>query len=300
MTIAHRFDYVRASGVADVVEILVARGGGARVLAGGTDLVPWLRDDAAHPDLLVDVKHIPELAGIGVEDGTLRIGALATFTDLLESDAVARHTPALAEAARTVASVGIRNRATLAGNICSAVPSCDGGPPLLVHEASVHAVGPAGERSIPITGWFTGPRSTALGPGEVVTHLSVPPPGEHGGAYLKLARYRGEDLAQAAVAVLILPRNRYRVAFGAVGPVPFRAREIEARLAGRDLDDAVVEEVEGMVGEAISPISDVRASAEYRAHMCRVMLGRALRAAAGRLRGRGPGYGSDLLWGTGT
>ena len=143
MTIAHRFDYVRLDGLAEALEILAERGDGARLLAGGTDLVAWLRDGAVHPEVLVDVKHLAGLTGIGVEDGSLRIGALVTFTDLIGSDLVAEHAPALAEASLTVASTGIRNRATLVGNICSAVPSCDGGPPLLVHEAVVHATGPS-------------------------------------------------------------------------------------------------------------------------------------------------------------
>lgn len=295
MTIAHEFRYLRAGTLADALDALAAGGPNALVLAGGTDLVPWLRDDAITPSLLVDIKDVPGLAEIAVRNDRLEIGALVTFSDLIDSEIAATHVPVLVEASRTVASVGIRNRATLVGNLCSAVPSLDGGPPLLVHEAAVRVAGPSGERLIPALEWFVGPRRTALGAGEIATGVSIPLLGPHGGCYLKLSRYRGEDLAQASTTVLALPGGHYRVAFGAVGPVPFRAFEIEARLDGHALDDAVVAEVQGMVDAVISPISDVRASKEYRAHMCRVMLGRGLRFAAGRLAGTGPGYGEETL-----
>lgn len=295
MTIAHRFDYVRPDSLAAALQVLAERGPGARLLAGGTDLVAWLRDDADHPDVVVDVKHLPGLSGISIEDGRVRIGALVTFTEIIESDLIAQHLPMLAEASHTVASNGIRNRATLVGNLCSAVPSCDAGPPLLSYEGTVHAAGPDGERSVPAEEWFTGPRATVIEPGEIVTHVTLPIPGDHGACYLKLSRYRGEDLAQVGVAVVATPGGEYRVSFGAVGPVPFRAPEIEAHLAGRDLDDEVIAGAEALVDGVISPISDVRASAAYRSHMSRVMLRRALRAAVGRLRGDGPAYGAELL-----
>ncbi len=295
MSIAHDFDYVRASTLAEALEALGEGGPGARVLAGGTDMVAWLRDDAVHPDLLVDIKDVPGLDEITVRDGTLEIGALVTFSRIIDSPLVAEHAPTLVEASHTVASVGIRNRATLVGNLCSAVPSLDGGPPLLVHEAALRVAGKDGERSVPIGEWFSGPRRTVLADGEIALGVSIPAAGEHGGCYLKLSRYRGEDLAQASVAALVLPGNRYRVAFGAVGPVAFRAPGIEDHLAGRVLDDEAMDGAKALVDEVISPITDVRASSEYRAHMCRVMLGRALRAAAGRLAGDGPAYGEELL-----
>jgi carbon-monoxide dehydrogenase medium subunit len=295
VSIAHDFDYVRVSTLAEALEALGSGGPGARVLAGGTDMIAWLRDDAVTPGLLVDIKDVPGLDEITVREGTLEIGALVTFSALIASPLVAEHAPTLAEASHTVASVGIRNRATLVGNLCSAVPSLDGGPPLLVHDAVLRVAGPAGERHVPIVEWFAGPRRTALADGEIAVGVSVPLTGDHGGCYVKLSRYRGEDLAQASVAVLATPGNRYRVAFGAVGPVAFRAPGIEAHLEGRVLDDEAVEGARALVDEVISPITDVRATKEYRAHMCRVMLVRALRAAAGRLSGDGPAYGAELL-----
>lgn len=296
MPIAHEFEYERPATLDEAVALLAERGGSARVLAGGTDLVGWLRDELVAPDLLVDLKGVPGLGEIDCDDERLTIGALATFTDVLESGCVLKCAPILHEAAKTVASVGIRNRATLTGNICSAVPCCDAGPPLLVLDAAVHITGPGAERTIPIAEWFVGPKRTALGPGEIVTGVSFPlPPKEHGAAYVKLGRYRGEDLAQAGVAVVALPGNVYRVAFGAVAPTPVRAPGIEQALGGKSLDEATLAAVKALVPRETSPIADVRASREYRAHMLPVMLERGLRAAAARRDGGGPPYGTALI-----
>jgi carbon-monoxide dehydrogenase medium subunit len=293
MTIAHDFAYLRPATLPEAVAAL-AENEGAILLAGGTDVVPWLRDDAITPPALIDIKAVEGLDRIEATGGALRIGPLVTFTDLIGSAEALDRAPTLVEAAHTVASVGIRNRATLVGNLCSAVPSCDAGPALLVHDAVVEVAGPGGERSIPITEWFVGPRRQALGRGEIVSSVVIPDAGEHGGCYVKLSRYRGEDLAQVGVAVLALPGDHYRVAYGAVGPVPFRAPAIEEHLDGRALDDTI-DGLTPLVDAAISPIADVRASKEYRIHMSRVMLRRGLAAAAARLEGGGPPYGESVI-----
>lgn len=292
--IAHEFDYRRPTSLAEVTALLHQNDGTARLLAGGTDLVAWMRDDAIAPDLVIDLKGLPDLGDIVVSDGMLTIGSLVTFTELIESEAIRDHAPLLVEMAETVASPGIRNRATLAGNICSAVPSCDAGPVLLAYEARVHLVGPGGERTVPVDEWFVGPRLTARTDDEVVTRLDLRL-GSHAGCYVKLMRYGGEDLAQASVGIVIRPGYDYRVAFGAVAPTPVRSGRIEAALAGRPIDDTALSEVVGMVRDEIRPITDIRASAEYRAHMCEVMLERGLRAAAERLAGSGPPYGTRLI-----
>jgi len=294
MTIAHDFAYLRPGTLPEALAML-SEHGGAQLLAGGTDVVPWLRDDAITPDVFIDIKDIEGMSAIAVEGDVVKIGALVTFSDLIASEVIADVLPMLAEAAHTVASVGVRNRATLVGNICSAVPSCDGGPTVLVYEASLEVAGPEGERSIPISEWFLGPRHQSLGEGEIVTAVSIPVPGAHGGCYVKLGRYQGEDLAQVGVAVAALPGKQYRVAYGAVGPVPFRALAVEAYLAGKDLDDETLGGLGALIDEAISPIDDVRASKEYRTHMSRVMLTRGLAAAAARLEGGGPPYGESVI-----
>jgi carbon-monoxide dehydrogenase medium subunit len=294
LVIAHEFDYRRPASLEEAIGILSEYPGSARLLAGGTDLVAWLRDDAVAPDVLVDIKDVPGLRDITVGGDLLSIGSLVTFTELIESDLVKEHAPLLVEMAETVASTGIRNRATMVGNICSAVPSCDAGPVLLAYEATVHLAGPAGERSVDIDDWFVGLRETALTEDEVVTRVDIKLR-QHGGVYVKLMRYAGEDLAQAAVGAVVYPENEYRVAFGAVAPTPFRSTRIEDVLRGKPLDEALVAEVVAMVADEISPITDMRASAEYRTRMTEVMLERGLWEAAERFAGTGSDYGVRLI-----
>lgn len=296
MTIAQVFDYQRPATLDEAAQMLAAHGGDVRVLAGGTDLVAWLRDEAVAPDLLVDIKNIDGLDQIVDEGDALSIGSLVTFTDLINSDLVSTRLPVVSEMSATVASPGIRNRATLVGNICSAVPSCDAGPVLLVYGAVVHTMSTAGSRQILIDDWFLGPRQTALAPGEIVTRVVVPAPaGGHGAAYLRLSRYEGEDLAQASVAILAPPDHRFRIAFGAVAAKPMRARRIETLLEGKALDSALVAEAMALVSEEISPITDIRATKEFRLRMAEVMLQRGLQAAVERLEGAGPSYGTNLM-----
>lgn len=292
--IAHEFEYRRPTTLMEATKYLADHPGTVRVLAGGTDLVAWLRDDAITPDLVVDIKNIPDLDEIRLDGNTLHIGSLVTFTDLIESAVIGEHAPLLAEMAETVASAGIRNRATLVGNICSAVPSCDAGPVLLAYDTTVHVTGPDGDRSIPIDDWFVGLRQTAKTDDEIVTHLTIEL-GKHGGVYVKLMRYAGEDLAQAAVGIVVYPDLEYRVAFGAVAPTPIRSGAIEAALRGNQLDDELVDRVVAMVPDEISPITDMRATAEYRIHVTEVMLRRGLAAAVERLAGQGPAYGARLI-----
>ena len=294
MVIAHEFDYRRPASLEEAIGILSEYPGSARLLAGGTDLVAWLRDDVVAPDMLIDIKDVPGLGEITVDDGVLSIGSLVTFTELIESSLVREHAPLLVEMAETVASTGIRNRATMVGNICSAVPSCDTGPVLLVYDTTVYLAGPGGERSVDINDWFIGLRETALSDDEVVTRVDIKIR-HHGGVYVKLMRYAGEDLAQAAVGVVVYPDDEYKVAFGAVAPTPFRSTRIEDALRGKSLDDALVADVVAMVDDETSPITDMRASAEYRTRMTEVMLERGLWEATERFAGTGTAYGVRLI-----
>lgn len=296
MTIAHVFDYRRPATLEEAIAMLGSDDGKVVMLAGGTDLVAWLRDEMIAPGLVVDIKAISGLDRIIEEDHKVSIGPLVTFSDLLRSEVISTRLPLIGEMAMTVGSTGIRNRATLVGNICSAVPSCDAGPVLLAYEATVQVLGPGGARQVPISEWFRGPRHTALVADEIVTGVDIPVPEDgHGGAFARLSRYRGEDLAQASVAVVVTPDHRYRVAFGAVAPTPVRATRIEAVLEGNALSPDLIAETTTLVTEEIFPISDMRASREYRLRMSEVMLRRGLIAALERLEGRGPPYGTHLM-----
>lgn len=296
MAIAHEFDYHKPGTLEEALEILGRYGGNASLLAGGTDIVALLRDELVEPEALIDLKGIDRLDTIAVEGKTLRLGPLVTFSDLILSDVVNDRLPLLVETARVVASTAIRNRATVVGNICSAVPSCDAGPVLLVLEAVVRVRGMNGDRTVPISDWFRAPRRATLDANEIVTGIEIPlPSGTHGGCYVKLGRYEGEDLAQASVAVLALPENEFRIAFGAVAPTPVRGARIEKLLNGKEPDGEILEEAVRLLPEEISPITDIRAEKEYRIHMTGVMLKRGVQTAVSRMERGEPAYGTRVI-----
>jgi CO/xanthine dehydrogenase FAD-binding subunit len=287
MAIAHDFDYARPTSLAEVLELLKAHGEKARILAGGTDLIVNIKESMVAPAILIDIKDIAELREIRIEADQISIGASVTFTELLESPLMKERFPMLWDAAATVASSGIRNRATLAGNICTAVPSLDSAPPLLCHDALVHCVSAEGSRAIPITEWFLAPRKTSLLPHEVVTKITLPlPQKDSTGIYLKLGRYNGEDLAQAGWGFWISARHQYRLAHCALGPIPARARAIEAVLNGSALTEDLIRQAVALVESEIRPITDIRSGKEYRVHISKVMLKRGLIAAQDRLQGK--------------
>jgi len=296
MAIVHEFKYFKPSSIDEAIGLLNEYGSKARILSGGTDLIVRIKDGFETPDAVIDIKGLDDLKILEFKDNKLIIGSLVTFNKIIDDGTVKEKFPLLWESAKVVASMGIRNRATMVGNICSAVPSLDSGPPLLLYEATVVVKGKDGERRIPIEEWFLGPRKTALKEGEIVEYIEVPlPDKKHGGCYIKLGRYNGEDLAQVGVGVLALSGNEYRVAFCAVGPKPNRARKIEELLKGKEITDSVIEDAKKLVEEEISPITDIRATKEYRMHMAKVMLDRALKAAVERLNGKGPAYGTRLI-----
>ncbi len=287
MPIAHEYEYLKPTSVAEAVDILSRFENNVRCLAGGTDLIVHLKENVVRPAAVVDIKAIPELSGIKMQGNELRIGALVTFSEIIHSAEIKKHFPVLVEAAETVASVGVRNRATLVGNICSAVPSLDAAPVLLIYDAQVVVRGKNGERSISIHDWFTGPKKTSKAADELVTHVIVNKPLEkHAAAYAKLGRYRGEDLAQAGVAVMLTDNKNYRIATCALGPIAKRAPKVEAALNSHTPSKKTFEDAAKFILSEISPITDIRASKEYREHMAVVMTRRALEAAMARLLGK--------------
>ncbi|HEY4753763.1 MAG TPA: FAD binding domain-containing protein, partial [Candidatus Limnocylindrales bacterium] len=213
------FTYARPGTLADAVALLAEQGPEARVLAGGTDLIIRLRDGSARPAVVVDVKQIPELApGIRLVDGTLVIGATTTMTAIAAHPLVRRDLAGLAEAAAVVGSVQIRNRATLAGNLCNASPAADTAPSLLVHGAVVVAAGPAGTRRIALDDFFVRSGVTTLQPGELITAIEIPAPAARtASAHQRRTRRRGHDLASVTLACSVDTAGVARIAYGSVG-----------------------------------------------------------------------------------
>jgi CO/xanthine dehydrogenase FAD-binding subunit len=293
--IIHQFDYVKPQSLSETLTIL-SQSKNSAFLAGGTDLVDMLKENVVQPEVVIDIKGLDALNKISFNDGALHIGAGVTFSDLMASDIVHDKYPVIGELAKTVASVGIRNRATLVGNICSAVPCMDSGPLLMAYDATVNVAGQKGERRIPASEWFIAPRKTALQKGEIVTGVSLAHPKvKYAGCWVKLGRYSGEDLAQVSVLILALSDGSYRISFGAVAPVPVRAKKIEQILNGQKIISSLIEQAKQLIEEEIKPITDVRASKEYRMHMAKVMFERGLDSSIKRLNGTGPDYGTSVI-----
>jgi carbon-monoxide dehydrogenase medium subunit len=282
----HTFAYARPTTLAEAVAILEEHGPGARLLAGGTDLVIRLRDGTTRPAVVVDLKRIVELRpAIREEDGRLVISAGTVMTDVAADERVRGAFPALAEAASVVGSVQIRNRATLAGNVCNASPAADTAPPLLVYDATVLAEGPAGTRRIPIDHFFVRSGVTTLARAELVIAIELPMPATKMGAvHVRRTRRRGHDLASVTVCCGVDAAGVTRLAYGSVGPRPVLAVDESGVLA----DPAAPAEAkapifERMFADASPSPRSMRASPDYRLAMLRVLAARALRTAIDRL-----------------
>ena len=280
------FDYERPDMLADALALMADADGAARPLAGGTDLIIRIRDGSIRPRTVVDVKGIAEFSrDIRIEDGWLRIGARTTMTDLLRDDRIRRDYTALAEAAAYVGSVQIRNRATLAGNICNASPAADTAPALLALEARVVAVGQRGRRVIPLDDFFVRSGVTTLAPGELVEAIEMPVrSGRRGSVHARRTRRRGHDLASVTLAVAIDEDGVTRVSYGSVGPRPVLAIDDTGLLADPAAgDDAVRGRLDELFAAAAPSPTSMRASPEYRLAMLRVMGLRAVQDARKRI-----------------
>ncbi len=284
MAIINDFEYHKPKDINETLLLLSELNGKAKILVGGTDLIVHLKEELAKTENLIDIKGIADLNKIEISEDSIFIGAGVTFTDIIESKKLKEKLPILWEASEKVASVGIRNRATVVGNICSAVPSLDSAPALLVYDAEILVQSKTRKRTISIHDWFIGPKKTILNTDELVLGIKIPI-SQHAGVYEKLGRYKGEDLAQAGIGIFVNANRNYRFAYCAVGPVPKRMKKLEDFLHNKEISDKLLEEAAKLIPDEISPISDIRSSKEYRIHMMKVMFKRGLQKSVALLKG---------------
>jgi carbon-monoxide dehydrogenase medium subunit len=266
--------------VDEAVSFLAECGKESKILAGGTDLIVMMRGRDLTPKSIIDIKGISTLDYITQKDGVLKIGALATIRSVELSPVVKERYLSLYEATQQMATIQVKSMSTVVGNICRASPAADTVPPLLVLEAHVGVIGPAGIRNVPLDQFFAGPGKTVLSFNELVSEVQVPglKPGS-GTAFLRLTRVAA-DLAKVNVAVALTIKDRIckdaKIALGAVAPTPIRARKAEEFLCGKVLEGDVVEEGARIAVDETRPISDVRSTAEYRNEVSRVLVRRAI------------------------
>jgi aerobic carbon-monoxide dehydrogenase medium subunit len=283
-----RFDLVLPGSVDECVKALAQGGPETKLLAGGTDLLPQLKNGLLKPARVIDLSGVARLRAIEAGNGKgLRIGSAVTARTLELDRAVRASYLSLAESGALVGSVQVRNLATLGGNICNAAPSADMAPPLLALEAEAVITGPKGERRVPIATFFTGVRRTVLAPDEILVEIVVPNPGPHsGGNYLRHTPRRELDIAVVGVASQLTLTNgvcsKARIALAAVAPVPLRATAAEQALEGQAVTPDRIKRAADLAVEAARPISDQRGSAEFRRHLVRVLTRRTLTTALAR------------------
>jgi carbon-monoxide dehydrogenase medium subunit len=277
--------------VKECVQALAQHGAAAKLVAGGTDLLPQLKNHLLKPGVVVDLSGVAPLRQLTEDKSGLRIGAAVTAREL-ERDARLQR-PAyrgLAESGALVGSVQVRHLATVGGNICNAAPSADMIPPLLALDAEAVIAGPRGERRVPLRDFITGVRKTVLGPDELLLELVVPDPGaQSGGAYLRHTPRRELDIAVVGVGSQVTLAGgvcrKARIALAAVAPTPVHATAAERALEGQALTAQKIEEAAALAVESARPISDQRGSAEFRRPLVRVLTRRTLTTALARANG---------------
>ena len=280
-----QFEYLAPKTIGEACNLLLELGSPAKVMAGATDLIPPMKDKAISPEYLIDLKKIPDLDYLEYDEKEgLKIGALTTLRTIETSPLVKEKNPAVAHAAKVVASTQIRAKGTMAGNICNASPSCDTAPNLLAQGAKILVQGPNKDRIIQAEDFFLGVQKSSLEPGEIVTGIVIPPLAENErAAYIKHAVRKAMDLAIIGVAVKIKVEDGIctdaHIALGAVAATPIRAPKAEEALIGKALTDEVIVKASEEAMDSCHPISDIRASAEYRKDMIRVFTKRAVRQA---------------------
>lgn len=281
--------YVAATSVADAISLARDCGAGARLIAGGTDLVVQMRRKVFAPTHLIDIQPIAELKQVRIDDRQVEIGAIVTHKEIERLFSSHPRLAGLVESARIVGGHQIRNSGTIGGNICNASPAADLLPILLALEGIVELQGPDGSRREPLESFLKGPGRTSRHPNEILTRITFASPTHSSAtAFLRAGRRRAMEISLvSAAALIVLDANQRcisaRIAIGAAAPTAFRAREAEVALIGAPITPAALQTAGEAAAEAAKPLSDVRASDTYRRRLVRVMTVRALEACAKRI-----------------
>ena len=278
-------EYMAPKDLEELHRVMADCKGRAKFIAGGTNVIPNIRAKAISPEILMDLSNLKDLAFIREENGTISIGALTTMSEIASSDIIRSECPVLFSAANQLGNPLTRNRATIGGNLADASPAADTAPPLLTMDALIHTESGSGKaREIPIDQFFLGPTQTVLEENELMTKITFskledPSRGHH----IKLGLRNAMAISMVSIAVMLEMEGevcqRARVALGAIAPKPIRAYSVEKRLEGNKIDEGLIEECSRVIKEDISPISDIRASAEYRIWTTSVLLKRAIEGA---------------------
>jgi carbon-monoxide dehydrogenase medium subunit len=277
-----KFDYYQPESLKEAYRLMEKNEGRARYIAGGTDILWRIKHGVIKADALISLRRIGPLEGI-TWNGGLTLGSMALFRTIERDSSIARDYPSLTQAVSILANPQVRNMATVGGNLCNGAPSADSVPPLMVLEAVLTLEGPGGKREVPIGDFFTGPGQTCMDRTEILTQIKIPKAAPNSGTvFLKKGRV-SQDIAVVNAAALLVMEGKMcrkcRLAVGAVAPVPLRLTKIEEMVEGREIDPEILDRVGEMVERAVSPITDVRSTEEWRRAMSGVLIKRAIQKA---------------------
>jgi len=273
------FDFLSPASLSAALRAIDGQGKNYRILAGGTNLIPSLRDGAIQPGLVVDLGGIKTLKYIKEKNGRIRIGALTTISDLMGSSLIQKRAGLLWDAVRTFGGPLVRNRATVGGNLVDASPAADTAVPLLALNAQVKLRNIKGQRTVALNNFFTAYQKTMIMPGEILSEVVFPiPPRRIKHGYFKLGRRNAMAISVVSVAVLLDMKGKTcsdaAIALGAVASTPLRVKKAETILKGKKVDPELAKQCGEVAAENASPINDIRASADYRRTMCSVLVHR--------------------------
>ena len=286
----HQFEYVAPSKLADATALMAKHAGSARMLAGGTDLLIFMRVGRRTPDVVIDAKKIPELTQLEVASDQLTIGASVTCREIWENAEIAAKFPALIDATTLIGGVQIQGRASIGGNLCNAAPSADTVPAIIAYGATAHIANNSGTRDLPVEEICTGPGQTSLAADEILVNITVPmPPASAGAKFLRFIPRNEMDIAVANVGSYVeLDGNNIksaRVAIGAVAPTPLFVEAAGNSLVGKTISDEAIATAAAIAREAASPINDMRGTVEHRKQLVEVLTRRTLNGAIARAKG---------------
>lgn len=293
----HDFDFQAPTTLDQALALFAEQNGNARPLAGGTDLIDQVRNGRFKPQLVVDLKKIPELNTLAVDAAGLRLGAAVPCHRIYEHPEIVQNYSALADSCHIIGGVQIQSRASVGGNLCNSGPAADSTPSLIALNANCLIASQTGTREVPAEEFCTGPGMNVLKPGEILLELRVPAPKPRSGSHYRRFIPRNEmDIAVVGVGAAVeLNESKdtivsARIALGAVAPTPLLAKKTSDLLAGQKISEELIAKAAAAAREIVNPITDMRGTIEYRRHVAGVLTERVLQAAITRARGESIHY----------
>lgn len=288
----HDFEYCAPDNLQEAIGLKATHKGSAELLAGGTDLIIFMRARSKRPDLVINVKKIPELSELQLDKAGLTIGASVSCRAIYENDQIAEKYSALVDSTSLIGGIQIQGRASIGGNLCNAAPSADTIPTLIAYSAVAKVVSDTGARQIPVEEFCVAPGQTILNDDEILVNIFIPAPAPRSGArFLRFIPRNEMDIAVANVAVFVeldeAGQNfrSARIAIGAVAPTPLFVEEAGAALIDQPVNEESLLNAARIARDAASPINDMRGTVEHRKQLVEVLTRRALNGAIERARG---------------